>query len=221
MKAEIPTLGSVLRDCIDIGMFAIDRSREDSCVHKTAFCDASCFNNKLEVAFGHAITPKDQKNDLAWFDNDVESLVATLSRKKKQTLRARLMTRGEAFKDFSDIDRVANILKSTPNTIWWIPTRSWRNPILFSNVRSMVAKFDNVRLLASTDPTTTDMEYAALERKGISTMFYGDDDRTETPDGTRMFKCPKTHKHLVGHCAICKGGCFRKDKPVHVHLKQH
>ena len=35
-----------MRYCDDIGMYAIDRSRE-SCAHRTAYCNKHCYNNKL------------------------------------------------------------------------------------------------------------------------------------------------------------------------------
>ncbi len=214
-------LSQTMRWTKDIGMFTLDRSREDSCIHKTDFCDATCFNNKLEIAFKHAITPKDIKNDVAWYDNDTQALAKALDRKRKQTSRARLMSRGEAFKDVADIERVKNILNSTPDTIWWIPTRAWRDYKLWKQVKKL-QKYKNVRILWSFDPSNTNKDWLLSVAKGQSVMFYGDDNLLSDPVTKKhMFKCPKTHKKLDGHCSICKGGCFRTDRRTVVHLKQH
>jgi hypothetical protein len=87
-------------------------------------------------------------------------------------------------------------------------------------VRELQDEFPNLRLLASTDPTTTEEEYESLVVEGWSTMFYGDPSGPAVPSGQKVFACPKTFKKLKEHCAICKGGCFSA-KQVHVHLKQH
>jgi len=215
-----PTLGSVLRWTKDIGMFAIDRSREESCVHRSEFCNQTCFNIKLERAFAHTIGPKDAKNDIAWSQNDTVSLVKTLKAKRRQTSRARLMTRGEAFKDLADIARVEAILTATPDVAWWVPTRAWRSPIIWLAIQGLISRNANIKVLASVDPSDDADMVQAIEDSGASTMFYGDDSALKSANGSRRFKCPKTHAHLNGHCAICKAGCFA-DKQVHVHLAQH
>ena len=215
------TLASVLRWSDDIGMHTIDRRISTSCVHKTTFCEQTCYNNKLFKIYP-AMHGKDIKNEEAWAGNDVLGLAKALSRKRtKQTKRVRLMSRGEAFSDYLDVQRVANMLDAMPETIFWIPTRAWRNPVLFSMVQSMVSTRNNARVLASMDPSNTSEEWEHVANLGVSTMFYGNDAMLETPQGQRMFKCPKTHAKLSGHCSICKAGCFNSKKTVHVHLKQH
>jgi len=118
---------SPIRFCKDIGMFAYNRSREISCVHKTIFCDEECFNIKLEKAFGHGIRPKDIRNDAYWATLDGATVKSDLARKHKQTKRVRFMTRGEAFATLADVMKVRDILKTNPDTLFWIPTRGWRD----------------------------------------------------------------------------------------------
>jgi hypothetical protein len=215
-------LADVMRWTKDIGMFTLDRSREDSCIHKTDFCDTTCFNNKLEIAFKHAIEPKDIKNDEAWYNNDTKGLAKALSRKRNQTSRVRLMSRGEAFKDITDTVRVMRILRDNPDSIFWIPTRAWRDKELWDKIKDIPKLFNNVRILWSFDPSNSISDWKLSVDSGQSVMFYGDDELLSDPvTKERMFKCPKTHKKLDGHCNICKGGCFRADKRVIVHLKQH
>lgn len=204
----------------DIGMFTINRPIATSCVHKTAHCEANCYNNKLYKVYKN-MAAKDARNEEAWRDNDAKGLKLALKRKRKQTNRIRLMSRGEAFSDYSDISRVANLARSLSDSLIWIPTRSWRNPLLWELVKGLAAKHDNIRLLASTDPTTSQGEWEALKAQGVSIMFFGNDSMLSSPNGDRMFKCPKTHKGLKGHCSICKGGCFNAAKRVDVHLKGH
>ena len=89
-------------------------------------------------------------------------------------------------------------------------------------IESISRTYANVRILASVDPTTTREEWEMLTVNGWSTMFFGDNDMRVTPVGSKMFLCPKTHGAKVkGACSVCKRGCFRSDKRVDVHLKQH
>lgn len=221
LTAPAEHIKDTMRWTKDIGMFTIDRSRENSCVHKTDFCDDTCFNNKLERAFGHAIEPKDVRNDNAWANIMQNDHTDIFKGKRRQTHRARLMSRGEAFKDFSDLQRVQRLAKQTPDTEWWVPTRAWRDERLWGDVEALESMTPNLRILASLDPSNTDEEWERMKKTSRSVMFYGDDEMTTAPTGERMFMCPKTHKKLEGHCSICKGGCFRTDKRVLVHLKEH
>jgi hypothetical protein len=215
------TLSKEIRYSEDISMFTLDRPIPTSCVHKTEYCDATCYNNKLYKLYP-AMHTKDIRNEQAWIANDAEDLAKSLKRKRtKQTKRIRLMSRGEAFSTIADVQRVANLLDAMPDSVFWIPTRSWRNPVLFAMVQTMASKRKNARVLASMDPSNTSEEWEHVRNIGASTMFYGNDAMLETPNGERMFKCPKTHAHLKGHCEICKAGCFNAKKRVNVHLKQH
>lgn len=206
---------STIRFCKDIGMFSYDRSREFSCVHKTGFCEQTCFNEKLEKAFGHAIGPKDIRNDAYWLILNGRLVKKDLARKRNQTKRVRLMTRGEAFKTAQDVYKVMEICQENPNTIFWIPTRAWRDKGLRSMIETTFALIPNARILASLDPSNTVKEVVGLKARGWSTMYYGDDNATQD-----RYKCPKTHNHATGHCAKCIKGCFSEER-VDVHLKQH
>lgn len=233
------TIATEMRHCPDIGMFALDRPIEETCRWATEFCSAmgengTCFNKKLYRIYP-AMHAKDKRNETAWRAIDSEAVAdwfEALNRKRKDTSRVRLMTRGEAFSDYADIERVELLANATPDRLIWIPTRAWRNPLLWAMIGELTARCPNLRVLASIDPknwdrTTPveDREYwettavKDLETAGVSTMFYGDNDAT-----AGRFKCPKTwggKKTKKGACAVCKKGCFRNDKPVHVHLKKH
>lgn len=224
----------LIRWCEDIGMFATDRPINDvaiggvtfvegSCVHRTGHCEATCFNNKLYKLYP-AMAQRDIRVEQEWRDVKGSVFASALLRKRKQTSRVRFKTRGETIKEYSDIARVKDICTMSPDTTFWMPTRAWRNTFLRLKVKQLGKECPNLVPLASTDPDTTDEEWGMLKGEGWSTMFYGDDNMTMTPNGDRMFKCPKTHKGLKGHCAICKGGCFAPDvlgKRADVHLSQH
>jgi len=100
------SIAKEMRYCADIGMFALDRPIEGTCVHATEFCSAlgeggTCFNKKLYRIYP-AMHSKDKRNEAAWRAIDSESaadMAKSLDRRKKQTDRIRLMTRGEAFSD--------------------------------------------------------------------------------------------------------------------------
>ena len=213
-------MNSTIRFCADIGMFAYDRGIPQSCVHATEFCAVNCYNDKLYKIYP-AMREKDEKNEKYWSLIDGKIVNRDLARRKKQTGRVRLMTRGEAFSKFSDVARVESILSENPDSVFWIPTRSWRHPILRFAVRKLADNYPNARILASTDPTTTDEEWAQLKADNWSTMFFGDDNQKITPNGDKHFLCPKTHGKVKAACAVCKKGCFRADKRVDVHLSQH
>jgi len=213
------TMQHEIRWVDDIGMFASDRSREDSCIHATDYCREKCYNAKLEKVF--KLSSKDIRNDVYWKALNGDILLSTLKRRKKSIDRFRFQTRGETIKDFHDIDKIKDICIKNPQTIFWMPTRAWRDPLLFARINSELQDLTNIRILASMDPTNTTDEWEMVKSNGWSTMFFGDNGLTHTLNGDRVFKCPKTHKDLKGHCSICKAGCFNSKKRVDVHLKQH
>lgn len=215
---------STIRWCEDIGMFAYDRPIPTSCVHATGFCRAHCYNDKLYRMYP-AMREKDAANEAFWQAIDGDRVRNDLAgRRKRQTRRVRFMTRGEALRDHSDIARVRDILTGNPDTLFWIPTRAWRDPLLRIRIETEIMPLANAVVLASMDPTNTREDWASLKLAGWSTMVFGDDAMTHTPAGDRVFACPKTHKGLKGHCAICKAGCFAPrtlGRRVDVHLSQH
>lgn len=213
-------LESTIRWCDDIGMFAYDRPIPVSCVHRTDYCEAHCFNVKLYRIYP-AMRTKDERNEAYWQQITGGQVAATLARKRKFTGRVRFMTRGEAVSDHSDIARIVDICNANPDVDFWMPTRSWRNPLLMARVESELRTLPNLHVLASFDPSNTAEEWEAVRAMGWSTMFFGDDDMLTTPLGDRMFKCPKTHGHVAGACAKCKRGCFEGHGRVDVHLAAH
>ncbi len=212
------------RYCGDIGLFAIDRPREISCVWATEYCRRKCYNNRCERRHHKTIPPKDIRNESSWQAITGEALCDTLDRKRLATDRIRLMTRGEAFADASDIDRVAYLALENRDRWLWVPTRGWRDESMEWAIRRLIMPLQNVALLASTDPTTTPAEDRRLAELGWSTMFFGDDTAGATASGRPMFRCPKTFRGLKGHCRVCKAGCFARltlGRRVDVHLRQH
>ena len=228
---------TTLRWCKDIKMWAIDRPINDvgdvngSCVHRTSFCDTSCYNVKLYKMF-KGMAKKDITNEKFWQslptnknDNQdsLKSLQQKLFRSRRQTKRARLMTRGEAIKDMSDEFRKKTLCEATPNTTWWVPTRAWRNKGLKQLIEDVLFPLKNVAINASLDPSNTKEEEQLLKDSGWATMYFGDDTKTTSSVGDRRYLCPKTHKKLK-ICDTCKGGCFSKvaiGRTSHVHLSQH
>ena len=217
----------LFRYCDDIGMFASDRPINDvggvkgSCDHRTSFCDETCYNVKLYRMYPN-MGKRDERCEKEWQVVTGEAVKTLLSRKKKQTKRARHMTRGEAIKDLSDIYRVKDIALATPETTWWIPTRAWRNTLLRELIQIELFPIANIALNASLDPSNTQDEEDSLIADGWNIMYFGDD--TKYAGKGEAFKCPKTWKKLSGHCAVCKAGCFSQTtigKRVTVHLSSH
>jgi len=138
---------------------------------------------------------------------------------RRKVGRFRFCTRGEAFATLQDVERVADVVASNPLTLFWIPTRGWRNALIRDAIELQVLPLPNARVLASIDPSNDNGEVNAIIERGWSTMFYGNDEVT-----SGRFKCSKTHEKVKGACRTCEGGCFDAKfghNQVHVHLKQH
>lgn len=226
----IPTRKTLHRWCSDLGMFAVDRphgiSPHSTCKWATRYCIKACFNNKFSRMYPVAMAKRDIANEQSWQALTGSDLARVLGRKyKRQTDRIRLMTRGEAFKDSSDLERVIDLADENPDRLIWVPTKAWRNPLMRIAIEALREICPNLRILASTDPDTTPEEQAMLDENGWSSMFFGDDDQLETLTGSARFKCPKTWAKDLGSCGdptrCNSGGCFDNSQPVHIHLKEH
>jgi hypothetical protein len=211
---------SELRYCKDIGLWAIDRPMT-SCTHRTVYCRTNCYNHKLYAIY-RGMKPKDKRNEAYWQALDGGQIREHLLRKSTGgkgvvKTRARLMTRGEAFSTPNDIRKVEDILARNPDTVWWIPTRAWRNEFYRPLVKRLSDQYPNAKILASLDPSNTAEEVAGLVDDGWSTMFFGDNGHTDQPNPV---KCRKTWNHETGVCSTCTEGCFGAGQK-HVWLKKH
>ena len=202
----------------EIGLLTFNRSVEVSCAHATEFCTRTCYTLKERRIYANTVGPADLKNEVAWHNLTPEALRElrrTFDNPAHLVRRVRMFSRGEGFSSLADIARAEAILAAVPATLFMWPTRAWRDAELRPRVRELQDKYPNLRLLASTDPTTTRQEFDRLHQDGWSTMHFGDEGHAE-----KWFRCPKTYAKLKQHCATCKAGCFKAGQ-VHVHLKQH
>jgi hypothetical protein len=149
-----------------------------------------------------------EKAELIW--NNLNPKVFSIFRK------VRLCKVGDPFTYLEDIDRVYSWCKANPNTLFLAPTRAWRNPDFRAKLHPS-KRPDNLRVMASVDPSNTKDEVDSLVAEGWSTMFFGDDNNHPAKNN---HKCPKTWEHKKGECAYCENGCW-SDKPVNVWLKKH
>ena len=226
----------MIRWCSDLGMFATDRPINDvvdkdgkvivegTCIWKTPVCSKRCFDIKLYRLYPK-MTDRDIRCEREWQSFKAGDFKKALSRKRKQTQRVSHMTRGEAFKDIDDIFKWEQVCKETPDTLHWMKTRAWHNPILKFYIERILFPVPNLAMNASVDPSDTRNDWERLERNGWNIMFFGDEELTHSPaSGKRVFNCPKTHKKMKGHCAICKAGCFSQrtiGRVQVVHLSEH
>ena len=223
----------------DIGMFSSDRPINDiklddgtviegSCnSFKTEYCEEECYNVKLYRMYEN-MTKRDVRCETTWGKinaHNVGSIKQTFSRKKNQTKRIRHMSRGEAFTSPTDVYRVKTMCLAMPDTLWWIPTRAWRNARLKALIERELMPLDNCAINASFDPSNTKEEWTTIINSDWNIMFFGDDTLLHDPVHNKpMFKCPKTHKNIKGHCASCKAGCFAQKtigRTQVVHLSEH
>lgn len=222
----------------DIGMFALDRPRFDihhaegvtsgSCSFATEFCKSRCYNEKLERLYPKMLQ-KDVRNAAFWDWLNGDRLRAILARKRNPTDRFRGCTRGENLSSLEDIWKWFDICTKNPDTQFWLPTRAWYDPHkkalnlwMILEIEASLMILPNAHVMASVDPDNEHL-WGEIETRRWPVMFFGDDGRTVTPDGSRLFLCPKTHKHLKGHCDTCKAGCFAKQigRQARVHLLEH
>ncbi len=213
----------------ELGMLTIDRAWGSTCKWKTSFCREHCYNKKL-MAVHPSILKASKPDEQFWADFDGKWLYEFLHSDRFEYWaqkmgytgafmrgRIRLATRGETFAEPADVDKVADLLDMNPQTLFWMPTRAWRDSDMADLIEDQVLPFPNARVLASTDPSNTAAEYREIEGRGWNTMFFGDDSAAAT-DG--RFRCPKTWKKWKSYCRLCKNGCF-KNGEVHVHPSMH
>tara|TARA_R110000764_G_scaffold60110_3_gene129290 strand:+ start:1888 stop:2598 length:711 start_codon:yes stop_codon:yes gene_type:complete len=232
MSVTTAELNDLFRYCEDIGMAATDRpindtkNHEGSCDHRTVYCDETCYNVKLYKIYPK-MADRDDRCETIWkkLNRHNSDFTKFFSRKRYDTSRVRHMTRGEAFKTSVDVYRVKTMCLLNSDIMWWIPTRAWRDTKIKALIEKELMPLPNCAINASFDPSNTDDEWKMMIDSDWNIMFYGDDDLTTDPIyGKRMFKCPKTHKGLKGHCLDCKAGCFAQkaiNRTAIVHLSEH
>lgn len=232
MSVTTAELNDLFRYCEDIGMAATDRpindtkNHEGSCDHRTDYCDETCYNVKLYKMYPK-MADRDDRCETIWkkLNRHNSDFTKFFSRKRYDTSRVRHMTRGEAFKTSIDVYRVKTMCLLNSDIMWWIPTRAWRDTKIKALIEKELMPLSNCAINASFDPSNTDDEWKMMIDSDWNIMFYGDDDLTTDPIyGKRMFKCPKTHKGLKGHCLDCKAGCFAQkaiNRTAIVHLSEH
>ena len=221
-----------LRMCPDIGLWALDNGL-GNCKWKTEACK-DCYNWKM------IIYPDTKK---AWSPGglDDQRWENCESKAFKGLSRVRLNTRGEAFPDVEQVQRVGQWIKDNPNTKFWIVTRAHQtgmptykaNTKLIEAIEAHVMCHDNAKVMASLDEQTEHL-WPSLKARGWNTIYYHR--RNKAPEYNQdkqanMHKCRKTWEirtnpetnrpvHLKGVCKTCRNGCF-SDNRVDVRLKYH
>ena len=216
-----------LKISVELGMMVIDRAWGTTCAWRTPFCTRHCYNKNISRTRPN-LKKAAKPDERFWKELTGEWLYdllhcdrfAYFCEKMGYTPaymrgRIRLATRGEAFSKPADVTKVADLCKANPATLFWVPTRAWRNEAMANMIEDLMMCLPNARVLASTDPSNTDEELAELGERCWNTMFFGDDTATKG-----RFKCPKTWKKIKSYCRICKPGCC-KNGPVDVHLAVH
>jgi len=202
---------------------SIDRDKI-SCIHRSEYCNMHCYNNKMYKVF-KLMYPADEKNEYYWNNGNIAHDVKKYFQRRK-TKRIRFMSRGEAFKNISDIYKVQSIIKENKDIVFHIPTRAWRNKDLYVLITNELHnKFNNVRIFASIDPSNKIDEILKASKFCNGTMFFGDNDLHPLQVQQEAFKitnCPKTwNKHKKVTCKNCMHCYNVKKQNLHIWLKQH
>ena len=227
-----------LRQVPDIGMWALD-SGISTCVWQTEACK-NCYNKKT-VVYPHmaACWGEGGLDDRRW--------AAATSKGFCGLHRVRLNTRGDAFPNIRQVDRVASWVSDNPHTKFWIVTRAWQtgmhgspekwyrlNTGMMKAIEDRIMIYNNAYVEASIDDWTGH-HWETLRDHGWNTMYYSHDNAMHPAlgkDGANVVKCRKTwdllphptrkgyHIHRKGVCRTCRNGCFNENR-VDVWLKFH
>lgn len=234
-KAERMRLG--LRQVPDIGLWALDNGM-GNCVWHTEAC-ADCYNRKTIIYSNmKACWSPGGLDDRRW--------AGATSKAFSGLYRVRLNTRGDAFPNIREVERVASWVRDNPNTKFWIVTRAWQtgmhgspenwyriNEGMMRAVESKIMIYNNAYVQASIDDWTGH-HWRELKDRGWNTMFFSRDNNPIPAlgkEGSNVHKCrktwdqirnPKTGRlmHRKGVCRTCRSGCF-SDSRVDVWLKFH
>lgn len=213
-----------IRYCDDLGMYTFSRGY-DTCLWRTQWCAKHCYWKKYR-SMGWSTDQSDEADNSWWKNVSAADFAYELF--KRDCLRFRFSMKGEIWTAQDDIVQVVAIATLLPRTQFWIPTRAWRD----RDTRLAIQRWQkpNMHVMASIDPTTTELEVAMLREDGWSLFYVGDngdpgqfllgESGLEEKITKDMFRCPKTWQHKLGHCVICEEGCFKKSR-VEVHLKKH
>jgi len=215
----------------EIGLWSFSRGRS-TCRWKSKWCDVNCYAQKF-YRMGWAKDEYDKADDEWWMSHDCLEIADEIRRvasvDDKPPARFRFSVKGEIWTATCDVVKVAHIAAHLPETVFWIPTRAWRDHAINSYIRLHLFRKPNVRVLASVDPDTTLGQLARLRAEGWSLVFAGDNQCGQmqlSADGLiphvaeGMHRCEKTWDRRTSHCASCDEGCF-SDGRVEIHLKKH
>jgi hypothetical protein len=160
---------------------------------------------------------KDIRNEEFWKSNQFPRIAKEFI-EKHDIHRFRLCARGEPISEVQDLVRLRKLALLNQHTLFKIPTRSWRDPVMRSNY-GIIDRLPNIRLIASIDPSNTlkELEIAS----SYKTLFFGNDEHHpfEAFD-IPVIKCKSKWEHIKGMCNTCRNGCFDKEV-THVWLKEH
>jgi len=191
-----------------LGVAVLDRGL--GCPFATPAC-SKCYYIKFLRRYPKGMDAYHKRREQAW-QAGPEAFLSGLT---KYNQRARICKGGESIRELADVDRLYAICNNKPDVLFWVPTRAHLDPDLFRALRP-AARPANLRLLASTDFTTTPTHWTRLIKAGWSTMYYHVDN---SPPPVEAFKCPKTWEHAIGACSTCEG-CFSSSQ-INVWLKYH
>jgi hypothetical protein len=115
---------------------------------------------------------KDIRNEEFWKSNQFPRIAKEFI-EKHDIHRFRLCARGEPISEVQDLVRLRKLALLNQHTLFKIPTRSWRDPVMRSNY-GIIDRLPNIRLIASIDPSNTlkELEIAS----SYKTLFFGNDE---------------------------------------------
>lgn len=210
----------VLAYCEALGLHVVNPG--PFCRFANAACSKFCYARNAVRRWKNTVNRKNgRKYMLEAIQRDAERWMLWAPMHFRKYARVRVASRFEPFNTRADVEQVRSWVVGSPDTLFWIVTRSWSDPEMRALVQDRIMTEPNARVLGSIDRLTTQDQYDALVADGWGTMGVW----TRNPDAPHPFnpsavKCQKTFNKVKGACRTCTAGCFNKER-TDVHLLLH
>ena len=208
--------------CRSTGLWNSSESMESCKRFRSSTC-TGCYASNSNKRWKNVLPAFNARVAHAWQALSVNEFNAIWQRKKDQT-RFRMAKQGECLCDYAHIHNVWHIVLSNPQTLWWIPTRAWKDTLLRQRI-DKIRELPNARVMASIDVDyMTRKAVPSLLSDGWKLLFSSPGKQANTPGfpesmfGVPFALCEKTWNadHIKDVCLHCARGCFNREN-THLH----
>lgn len=180
-----------------------------TCPGKTEYCEKVCYANKHMFKFPNVIKSLENNYEIAKSPEFAIQLTAAVNKTKTNIVR--IHPAGDFFSR-EYLQQWISVVRATPNTKYWVYTRSWRVPEMISDLKEL-NELPNIQVFASIDNTTTESPPPWMRKAVIVKTWDGID--------SSYVQCP-AQKNKAITCEKCTY-CFKSSKgnKINVAFKEH